>query len=69
MNNKWILTSEREPEKEGEYLVTTWYGEVRLMNYYNGWNKLNADDNKYEIESKHIKAWMPLPEPYKESEE
>lgn len=66
--SKWILTIEREPEKAGYYIITTRYGEVGYMAYYNGWNKHN-DDDKYEIDSRYIKAWMPLPEPYKESEE
>lgn len=65
MNNKWILTSEREPEKAGYYIITTKYGEVGYMHYYNGWNKHN-DDGTYEIDSSYIQAWMPFPEPYQD---
>lgn len=75
----WIPVSERLPEKEGRYLVTfrserktylVGYGNCRMsvdgkkIGY--GWYDLH-----YAIyfDKKSIIAWMPLPEPYQESEE
>lgn len=75
----WIPVSERLPEKEGRYLVTfrserktylVGYGNCRMsvdgkkIGY--GWYDLH-----YAIyfDEKSIIAWMPLPEPYRESEE
>lgn len=74
----WISVSERLPEKEGRYLVTfrserkaylVGYGNCRMsvdgkkIGY--GWYDLH-----YAIyfDKKSIIAWMPLPEPYRESE-
>ena len=55
----WISVSERSPEKNGCYLVST-TGEnnyiVDIAYYIEGmWHKASR-----------IKAWMPLPEPYRE---
>jgi hypothetical protein len=67
--NKWILTSERLPEKDVEVLATTEWGAITIAErcsenewfIYEGDTTANADE---------IKAWMPLPLPYKaESEE
>ncbi|MEE3344509.1 MAG: DUF551 domain-containing protein [Bacilli bacterium] len=64
MTNGWIPCSERLPEEDGEYLVTTkWKGsysgdvyiETNIDVY---WEKLKEWDNN------DIIAWMPLPEPY-----
>ena len=60
---RWIPVSERLPEKDGVYLVTTTgtNNDIIDIAYYTDdiWNKASR-----------IKAWMPLPEPYKvESED
>ena len=62
--NKWVPVSERMPEKIGTYMTTVDYGclgiEVGQRHYHGkflGW------------EDACVTAWMPLPEPYKESEE
>lgn len=55
----WILVSERLPEEDGEYLVTTINGDVDIYVFHT-WG----------AKSPKVIAWMPLPEPYKaESEE
>ena len=59
---RWISVSERLPEKNGCYLVST-TGEnnyiIDIAFYIEGmWHKTSR-----------IKAWMPLPEPYKEERE
>ena len=60
---RWIPVSERLPKEDGCYLVTTTgtNNDIIDIAYYTDgiWHKASK-----------IKAWMPLPEPYKaESEE
>lgn len=63
---QWIPCSERLPEKTGTYLVTFDNGYrigVSSLRYYaeiGGWSAVSRVT---------ILAWMPLPEPYKESED
>ena len=56
----WIPVSERLPEEDGCYLVTTTgtNNDIIDIAYYTDgiWHKASR-----------IKAWMPLPEPYKAS--
>lgn len=58
---KWIPCSERLPEEDGCYLVTTTgtNNDIIDIAYYTTglWHKASR-----------IKAWMPLPEPYKGGE-
>ena len=58
----WIPVSERLPEEDGCYLVTTTgtNNDIIDIAYYTDglWHKASR-----------IKAWMPLPEHYKEGEE
>ena len=55
---EWILCSERLPDSNGEYLVTTKDGEV----YQDTFQFLcQWDDNK-----DNVIAWMSLPKPYQE---
>ncbi len=57
----WIPCTERLPEEDGCYLVTTTgtNNDIIDIAYYTTdlWHKASR-----------IKAWMPLPEPYKEGE-
>lgn len=64
----WILTEDRLPEKDGDYLVTmpldhTPY--VFIMPFHNGKFFGDKDD---EPNNKRIIAWMELPKPYKKGE-
>ena len=67
---RWIPCSERQPDKEGDYLVTlcddgrTWV-EIALWNETFGgrWQAVLYNDVDYSDISNVI-AWMPLPEPY-----
>jgi len=59
---RWIPASERLPGEEGYYLVTTdgtYNDTIDIAHYTKGsWHKASR-----------IKAWMPLPEPYKAESE
>ena len=62
----WIPVTERLPDEMGMYLVTLDYGVgarcVASLYFHNdkiGWER-SFD--------KEVKAWMPLPKPYKEGE-
>lgn len=66
----WIPVSERLPEKNGKYLVfLTNPVRNKSDNVFTGW--YNVYDKEFETENSldYVKAWMPLPEPYRESEE
>ena len=80
LKNHWIPVSERLPEEPEEnqvfygkylevYLVTTKYGSSEQDNVYPFrafWNGINFTDGMNILD---VIAWMPLPEPYRESEE
>ena len=55
--SEWIPVSERLPDKDGDYLVTTVKGNVDIAEYYARGLKSKPQ----------VRAWMPLPEPYKEA--
>lgn len=74
---EWIPVSERLPEKNMACLVTV--GELNLVQiamysdlmktinhrvFYQG----NFGEDDFRAITQYVKAWMPLPEPYKESE-
>ena len=54
----WIPVTERLPEESGLYQVTDMQGNV--VRYV-----FNANDSSVEYWRRCVKAWMPLPEPYK----
>ena len=56
---RWIPCSERLPEKDGLYLVTTSKGQVQV-------HVFNHTGNSKEYWNRCNMAWMPLPEPYGE---
>lgn len=59
---EWIPCSERMPDDNGKYLVTTSKGEVKLDFYFTFKDGGSFDDWR-------TIAWMPLPEPYREEEQ
>ena len=63
-SQRWIPVSERLPEEEGLYLVSVKNDHERRYSktcWYHG------DGNWFALQN--VEAWMPLPEPYRESEE
>ena len=66
--NGWIPCSERLPEEEADVLLS-----LRSLDVYTGF-RANAEgcfyiDGDGYVEYENVIAWMPLPEPYKESED
>lgn len=57
---RWIPVAERSPEENGEYLVTR---ESSFYRYIDIVRKNNC--NSHLPMASDIKAWMPLPEPWK----
>jgi hypothetical protein len=57
----WIPVTERLPEKEGWYLVTSTRGNVNKA-----YLSVGANGSRWVFGAKSPLAWMPLPEPYKE---
>lgn len=73
----WIPVTERVPEKgNGKYLVTIKYEHlsgynvcIRIRGYCAGtkeWYRITEEEY---LETGHITAWMPLPEPYRLEEQ
>lgn len=60
--NKWIPVSERLPEKDEQYLVTTTNGDIARYVF-------NKNGNSLEYWRRCVIAWMPLPRPYKSESE
>ena len=65
---KWIPISERLPEKNVEVLATTEWGAVTIAEMYSA-NDWFIHEGTTNAETDEIVAWMPLPKPYKKSEE
>lgn len=70
---RWIPCSERMPE-DGQYVLasTTDFGALAMI-YTEPycWNEVSGEEDYYGYgcSSEFVKAWMPLPEPYKECED
>lgn len=61
---QWIPVNERLPETEDYYLVTDDAGGMRTVEI-----SFFVPDSEAPWDYVNVIAWMPLPEPYKESEE
>lgn len=59
---QWMPCSERLPEEDGLYIVTTSKGQVQF-------HVFSHNGNSEEYWMRCDKAWMPLPEPYWEGEQ
>lgn len=69
-NLKWILCSERLPEENMTRVLTTVKTPHKGLNarsgtYYDGLF-MNDNGDVWKATAKELKAWMPLPEPYRE---
>ena len=73
-NGGWTPTTERLPENSGIYIVTREFNDgvesadLTDACYFDGtctWHNDNRVNHGRGYVSKKIKAWMPLPEPYK----
>ena len=62
----WIPVTERLPEKEGNYIVTDDSGGVAWVEIS---QYIMQDDGEPYWDYVNVTAWMPMPEPYNESEE
>lgn len=66
-NVEWIKVSDRNPDKDGYYLVA-WWEDVNILRYttIGGWNThIRADGSlsiDYAIPDGHILAWSELPD-------
>lgn len=67
MTNSWIPVSERLPDFGKDVLVTDGINiYICSLDYYERYEqKLWIDKYGYFTTINNIKAWMPLPEPYK----
>lgn len=65
---RWVPVSERLPEKNIEVLITTKWDCITIGEMF-GDNDWFIHEGTTYAANDNIKAWMPLPEPYKESEE
>ena len=63
-NARWILCSERLPEKDGRYLVTCRNWGAWTVD----WNIWHNEPKQSWVYEQGVIAWMPLPEPYQEKE-
>lgn len=75
---EWILVSEKLPESAGVYIVTREFNDgfecadLTDACYFDGtstWYDDNRINHSREYVDKKIKAWMPLPKPYREDDE
>lgn len=65
----WVITKEREPDKDGFYLVQMIYGKVNGLEYTieGGWNTRYDYDGSLHaesaIEKTSVARWFDAPEP------
>ena len=72
--SQWIPTSERLPNEYGNYQITNHNEEVEEATFVPsmnrgliyGWSVCHADGTHF-VDDDYVKAWQPLPEPWKES--
>lgn len=75
MNDKWIPVTERLPEDD-KYIMVSFdnftmpdIGRYEVDQDGNGAFYPGDDEKRYTAYDLYVNAWMPLPEPYRESEE
>lgn len=68
---RWIPVSERLPESSGNYIVTVFDPVKKETFVTDAYYRCKEGDwgGEYFEEISGVIAWMPFPEPYKESEE
>ena len=69
--SRWIPVSERLPEEYKTVIASTEYGVYPEARYSeeDGWEWAYESGADYWEELVEVKAWMPLPEPYKAESE
>ena len=66
---KWIPTNERLPEDDVAVLISIEWGGISLAYRIDGCWRWDYESFESEFFSDNeVLAWMPIPEPYKESE-
>ena len=60
--DRWISVKERLPEDDKPVLITAWTDTLMIARYYSVFWK--TEDCHLDLDE--VKAWMPLPESYKE---
>lgn len=64
LKGQWIPCSERLPEENTKIIVCFAHGLVTALGFWDG-----LFHGVYDYTTEVVIAWMPLPEPYRESEE
>ena len=57
---QWVPVAERLPDKSAVYTITDYYGRVARLAFHD-------NERNYKYWRNYVKAWMPKPEPYRES--
>lgn len=65
LKDGWIPVSEKLPEKDGHYLVSTTNGMPRVMTGYYNSKRNRWDYFQLAVSITSVIAWKPLPQPYK----
>lgn len=64
---KWISCTDSIPQPHTDALISV-NGRI-IIAMYDGYSWYTEEVNPRRIEKQNVKAWMPLPEPYKEEED